>query len=192
MARYRDLPAITSEERAELANVDPYEALARIRRIPNAAPFADFIPVEVAPEAEKYFDKGFLSLHAETRAAALKIVQFVLEEGGWRYSNAEICRRIGIPYLRICTLRITWMYWVTFLNLLQSTQLYSGVGRVDLATLDRAVDGGHQDRRLYYERVGLLKQKEVSRGGAIIFLNDNISRPQPKVLDAEVVESEES
>jgi hypothetical protein len=65
-----------------------------------------------------------------------------------------------------------------FVNLLIWYQMQSAVGRVDLSTLDAAITGTHQDRRLYYERVGKLKQKEVGTGGGtIVFLNDAIKRP---------------
>lgn len=124
----------------------------------------------------------------KTRGHVDRMIEFLFEgPENYRKSFKAICECLEISYVsfwKSCHQRPSIL---RFINLIVSgTAALQASGRIDMATTQAAIDGQHQDRRLYYELQGRLKGAQRKDGGAvkIVFQQNMLARPSAEGSEA--------
>jgi hypothetical protein len=122
---------------------------------------------------------GYKRLDAPARALMRSVIEFYLSDLGYKSGVVSMCRSLNIDKF-VFEQRVVkqWPEFWPFVSLLISRKIQNSKHRVDSATLEAAVNGSHQDRRLFYEVFGDLKREESRGSGTtLIFVNDAMHRP---------------
>jgi hypothetical protein len=141
-------------------------------------PFNVWVEVGDARLASFYL-KDVEKLSEKRRVTAERVIEFYLSDEGYKSGVPKALRTLGIDKGEFDILVTDWKYFWPFTTMLVARKIHNSKHRVDSATLEAAINGTHQDRRLFYEVFGGLK-KDEGRGGSttLIFINDSMHRPQ--------------
>lgn len=165
------------------------EALARVQGNPDYAPLNEFVTLELAQECEKYLQLGAGKISHESRQSAASVVHFMCDVENKGKTQAAMLKELGIPLQNFRFLERYWPGFWPFVTLISCNyMLAANHARIVQSTLDAAVTGTHQDRRLYFEAFRGLRARGEGQGGkaVVVFINDSVRRPAQKV-DVEVV-----
>lgn len=105
-------------------------------------------------------------------------------------SQSQMLSELKIPDDRFRQIEYYWPGFWPFVTLVSTTYLHAAnYARIVQSTVDAAVNGNHQDRRLYYEAFRGLRQKGEGGGNkTFVFINDSVARPAERSVDVQSVE----
>lgn len=164
------------------------EALNRIHADYDLDPLNTLVSLDIAQECERYL-QGARSLSLQSRQRAEKIAQFLMNVENKCKSQCAMLNELSIPVSEFRLIERTWAGFWPFVTLISTTYiLAANHARIVQSTIDSAVNGTHQDRRLYYEAFRGLRARGEAGGGqkVVVFINDSVRRPERRV-DVEVV-----
>jgi len=184
---FPNFPAKTMMERAAESSVlaltpnteVQLEHWKKLTSDPRLEPFSLMVQVEDAAIAMHYL-QGVIDTSPKGRAIAEKLIDFYMSDVGFKSGVHSALRQLDIAKCDYDEYLIRkWLSFWPFVTMLIARKVHNSKHRVDSATLEAAINGSHQDRRLFYEVFGGLK-KDEGRGGSttLIFINDNMHRPQ--------------
>jgi len=137
---------------------------------------------------------------AQTRRRVHKMIEILLEPGAYVLSFRDLCTKMDVTYNNWWRTVAQYPAIWRFVNaIVIGTTDLEFEGRVHGAVAQRAIDGGHQDSRLYLELTKKLSRTGSKGGGGntIIFIQDTMSRAEyspkgsgPSTLDLEIVDAE--
>ena len=165
--------------------IDPDACLASVLETysdPSWDPITFFLNADNAQLAAPIL-KEMHKTEAKTRRLVKTVIDYFLEgPENFAKSESKMCSELNIPYYNwYSQSRRCPAIW-RFINLVVvGTANLVGEGRAHMAALNNALQGGHQDLRLWFELT-----KKISRAGAvgkaggvnIIFVQDSMQRPE--------------
>jgi hypothetical protein len=106
-------------------------------------------------------------------------------------SKKAMAIELNMDERNLAYFKAKWPYMWLLINVLVRAEAESKLGRVVDSMTDAAIYGDSRDRRLYLEYFGHIKREVAATGGnTIVFVNDNLDRPQPKMVGEGKVGSE--